>query len=310
MRVDKFQIDVATGRFTLPVVILVCLFLWIVSIREWSDLISLGIVAAICYLMIEANTSFTLIRTRTTLPVCMYAFLASSLFFLHSFGVGNWAPLAFLLAVTQLFYSFESSTASIPIFHSFFFLSLGSFAFPQMAYFCPLFLLGMIPFRSMGAKTFVAALLGLLTPYWFLFGYAFWFNQMSLFYAPLVEMIHFHPIEYGHLMLNEILSWGIIALLLMIGSVHYWQTAYMDKTRTRIYHSFLTFVGLFALLFSVLQPMFLHEWMQMQLICASFLMGHLFTLTRNRFSGILFIVTFVVLILLSLYNLWMQFFSF
>ena len=108
MRVDKFQIDVATGRFTLPVVILVCLFLWLVSIREWSDLISLGIVAAICYLMIEANTSFTLIRTRTTLPVCMYAFLASSLFFLHSFGVGNWAPLAFLLAVTQLFFTRRS----------------------------------------------------------------------------------------------------------------------------------------------------------------------------------------------------------
>jgi hypothetical protein len=179
-----------------------------------------------------------------------------------------------------------------------------------MVYFSPLFLLGMIPFRSMNVKTFVAALLGLLTPYWFLFGYAFWFGQMSLFYAPLVEMIHFYPIEYGHLVLNEILSWGIIALLLVIGSVHYWQVAYMDKTRTRIYHSFLTYVGLFALLFSVLQPMFLHEWMQIQLICASFLMGHLFTLTRNRFSGILFMVTFVVFILLSLYNLWMQFFSF
>jgi hypothetical protein len=106
------------------------------------------------------------------------------------------------------------------------------------------------------------------------------------------------------------LSWGIIALLLVIGSIHYWQVAYMDKTRIRIYHFFLSFVGLFALLFCVLQPLFLHELMQIQLICASFLMGHLFTLTRNRFSGILFIVTFVVLILLSLYNLWMQFFSF
>ena len=310
MRVDKFQIEVATGRFTLPVVILVCLFLWLVSIREWSDLISLGIVAAIGYVMIEANTSFTLIRTRTTLPVCIYAFMASSLFFLHSYGVEIWAPLAFILAVTQLFMSFESSTASISVFHSFFFLSLGSFVFPQMVYFSPLFLVGMIPFRSMSAKAFMAALLGLFIPYWFLLGYALWFDQMSLFYAPLVKMIQFHPIEYGHLMLNEILSWGIIALLLLIGSIHYWQVAYMDKIRARICHSFLSVVGLFALLFSILQPSFLYEWMQVQLICASFLMGHLFTLTRNRFSGILFMVTFVVLILLSLYNLWMQFFSF
>ena len=168
----------------------------------------------------------------------------------------------------------------------------------------------MIPFRSMSAKAFMAALLGLFIPYWFLLGYALWFDQMSLFYAPLVKMIQFHPIEYGHLMLNEILSWSVIALLLLIGSVHYWQVAYMDKIRARICHSFLSVVGLFTLLFSILQPSFLYEWMQVQLICTSFLMGHLFTLTRNRFSGILFMVTFVVLILLSLYNLWMQFFSF
>ena len=310
MRADKFQIAVATGRFTLPVVILVCLFLWIVSIREWSDLISLGIVAAISYVMIEANTAFTLIRTRTTFPVCMYAFLASTLLFLHSYGGESWAPLAFLLAVCQLFASFESNSASAFIFNSFFVLSLGTFSFPHMVYFCPLFLMGMIPFRSMGAKTFVAALLGLLTPYWLLFGYALWFDQMSLFHAPLVGMTQFQPIEYGHLMLDEILSWGIIALLLVTGCVHYWQVAYMDKTRTRIYHFFLTFVGLFALLFSILQPSSLHVWMQMQLICASFLMGHLFSLTRNRFSGILFMVTFVVIILLSLYNLWRLFFSF
>ena len=310
MRVDKFQIEVTTGRFTLPVVILVCLFLWLVSVRHWGDWVIMGIVVAISYVMIEINTAFSLIRVRTAYPVCMYAFLASSMFFLHPYGVSSWAPLAFLLAVSQLFASFESSSASAYIFNTFFFLSLGTLAWPQMIYFCPLFLLGMIPFRSMSAKTLMAALLGLFTPYWFLFGYAVWFDQMSLFYAPWMEMIQFYPIGYGHLGWNEIASWVITGLLLVIGCVHFWQVAYMDRTRTRIYHSFLTFVGLFALLFSILQPSFLHELMQMELICASFLMGHLFTLTRNRFSGILFMVTFVVFILFSLYNLWMLFFSF
>ena len=123
-------------------------------------------------------------------------------------------------------------------------------------------------------------------------------------------MNHFHPIEYGHLTISEIVSWGIITLLLIISGFHYLQISYMDKTRTRIYHSFLVIAGLYVTLWSILQPIYLHALIVIQLICAAFLGGHLFTLTRNRFSGIFFIVTFITIILLTIFNLWMQFFNF
>ena len=37
---NKLQTEIATGRLTLPVVILICLFLWGVSIHSWNELIS------------------------------------------------------------------------------------------------------------------------------------------------------------------------------------------------------------------------------------------------------------------------------
>ena len=69
---DKFQTDMAKGRFTFPVAILICLLLRIITGNEWQDVINLLVCALTAYLLIEINTAFTLIRTRSTLHVSFY----------------------------------------------------------------------------------------------------------------------------------------------------------------------------------------------------------------------------------------------
>lgn len=310
MRENRFQIEVATGRFTLPVVTLVCLLLWGISLNEWEELFSLALVASIGYLMIEANTHFSLIRTRTTMPVSLYGIMATVLFFLHPFQWSQVVPLLFMMAIFHIFQSYESPRAPIPVYHSFLFLSIGSLLFPHITYLMPLFLVGMIPLRSMSLKSFVASLLGMITPYWFLFGYGFLTEQTDLWKEPLQAMITFQPIDFSHLSLNEKISGGVTTLLLIVGTFHYWQRSYIDRTQTRIYHSFLAYTGLWTTLFGILQPQHFTVLIQIQLICSAFLNGHLFTLTRNRFTGIYFMITFAALTILMIYNLWMLFFSF
>lgn len=309
MSINRFQTQVATGRFSLPVVILVCLLLWGITLREWSELASLGITAIVGFTLIETNTTFNLIRTRTSMPVCVYWLVATALFFLHPYEGKNWIPLAFIASIFQLFHSYESSRPATSIFHAFLFISLGSLLFPPFMYVVPLLWGSMIPFRSMSGKSFVASLIGLLTPYWFLFGYAVYVGNMQLFLVPLQEMIQFAPIDYSQLTLPEIRSWAFVSLLAIVSALHYGQVSYMDKTRTRIYHSFWVVAVWWTTLLSIFQPSYLHEWISIQLIGAAFLSGHLFTLTRNRFSGIFFIVIFVLFILLVSFNLWMLFFN-
>lgn len=305
----RIQSLVATGRFTLPVVILIFLFLWGVSIQEWDELISLGITIVIGYVLIETNTAFNLIRTRTAMPVCFYWLVSAILFFLHPFEWVNLLPLLFVLASYQLFLSYESHSLSAPSFHSFLFVSLGSIVFPQFLFLVPLFWSCMISFRAMSWKSFLASLIGLITPYWILLGYAFCFNEMQLVLTPLQGIVRLSPLDYCHLTLSEWASWAFITLLFIVCGFHYWTVSYMDKTRTRLCHSYLIISGFWTTILSVLQPVYLCEWMSIQLICTAFLSGHLFTLTRNRFSGILFIVTFVAYLLLLSFNLWMQSFN-
>ena len=76
---NKLQTEIATGRLTLPVVILICLFLWGVSIHSWNELISFISCALTGYMMIEINTAFTLIRTRTMLHVSLFGFIIHSI---------------------------------------------------------------------------------------------------------------------------------------------------------------------------------------------------------------------------------------
>lgn len=132
---------------------------------------------------------------------------------------------------------------------------------------------------------------------------------MNLFYHPLQEFIHFQPISYELLGLDRIISCGIITLISLVSSVHYFHVSYLDKVRTRIFLFFLITVEAWIYLLGILQPQHFDLLLQMQIIVGSILTGHLFTLTHNRFTGIFFIITFVLLIVLTIYNLWMQFFN-
>ena len=157
---DKFQTDMAK-KIHLPCCILICLLLRIITGNEWQDVINLLVCALTAYLLIEINTAFTLIRTRSTLHVSFYIFLSTTCLFLHSFQYAVFVPLAFLIATSQLFSSYESPYPAGSIFHAFFFIGLGSLLFPQLLYFVPLFYLGMISFRSLSLKSFFAGLTGL-----------------------------------------------------------------------------------------------------------------------------------------------------
>ena len=262
---DKFQTDMAKGRFTFPVAILICLLLRIITGNEWQDVINLLVCALTAYLLIEINTAFTLIRTRSTLHVSFYIFLSTTCLFLHSFQYAVFVPLAFLIATSQLFSSYESPYPAGSIFHAFFFIGLGSLLFPQLLYFVPLFYLGMISFRSLSLKSFFAGLTGLCMPYWLFFGYAFYYDKMNLFYHPLQELIHFQPISYGTLGMDRIISCGIITLISLVSSVHYFHVSYLDKVRTHIFLSFLITVEAWIYLLGILQPQHFDILLQMPL---------------------------------------------
>lgn len=103
---NKLQTEIATGRLTLPVVILICLFLWGASIHSWNELISFISCALTGYMMIEINTAFTLIRTRTMLHVSLLGLSYRHVcFFIHSIS-----PISFHRHLSLLCSNYSAAT--------------------------------------------------------------------------------------------------------------------------------------------------------------------------------------------------------
>ena len=310
MPIHSFQQQIATGRFNLPVAILVSILLWILNGTLWPEIENFLLMTFIGYLMIELNTTYSLIRTRTTIPTSFFGCLMSAFYFLHPYQAASIAIPLCIISLFELFRSYETSEPQSLTYNTFLFFSIGTWFFPSLCYLLPLWMLALITFRSLTMKSFTSSLLGFFTPYWFLLAYSLVVEEPSYWLTPFKEVCQWTPISYQSWNLPIIICMAFATLQLIIGVIHYVMVAYQDKNKTRILLSFLSFLGLYVTVLIVIQPQHAFTWMPLQLVVTSFLTGHLFTLTTNRFTGIYFIIIFVGYNLLTLYLLWMQLFNF
>ena len=77
---NRFQYQIATGRGTLPVAVILTLLIWAAtSIHDWLNAGSLVAFGFASYLLLETETKFALIRTRTTAYYPSCGFLSFAL---------------------------------------------------------------------------------------------------------------------------------------------------------------------------------------------------------------------------------------
>ena len=224
---------------------------------------------------------------------------------MHLLYAGDIAAVAFLISLFFLFKSYQHPRPVSYIFHSFVFIGAGSLLFPQLLYFIPLWLIGAYYFQSLTARSFCAALIGLNVSYWFLFGHAFFYGQMELFYQPFVELVHFQPVNPGKdLQLWELVTLGYLFILFIVSAAHCIVSGFEDKIRTRSYLHFLIFINFCIFLFIFLQPAHCMDLLSLLLIGVSILVGHLFVLTNSKAANLFFIGSMTGLILLFCFNVW------
>ena len=185
------------------------------------------------------------------------------------------------------------------------FIGMGSIIFPQLTVFSVLWILEAYRFQSLTLRSFCGALLGWMLPYWFLFGHAFFYNEMDLFYRPFIELSTFG--EAFHL--QTLQSWelailGYLLILFIVSAVHCIAAGFEDKIRTRAYLQFLIDLTIFLFLLIALQPIYCSALLPLLIISNSILIGHFFVLTNSKSSNVFFIISLVGLILLFAFNIW------
>ena len=224
---------------------------------------------------------------------------------MHLLYAGDIAALASLISIYFLFRSYQQSHAAGYLFYSFLFIGMGSIIFPQLTVFSVLWILEAYRFQSLTLRSFCGALLGWMLPYWFLFGHAFFYNEMDLFYRPFIELTTFG--EAFHL--QTLQSWelailGYLLVLFIVSAVHCIAAGFEDKIRTRAYLQFLIDLTIFLFLLIAIQPNYCNDLLPLLMISNSILIGHFFVLTNSKSSNVFFIISLVSLTLLFAFNIW------
>lgn len=333
MRNKRLQSKVTAGRLTLPAIIFICALCWVLTyflfpdsiastaledssssrqftydflLPGWAErIISFLIYAIIGYFLIELNNRFSIIRMRASMQTTIYFLLVTVCPGMHLLSTGDIVAPGFLISIYFLFKSYQQAQTAGHLFYSFLFIGAGSILFPQLTILSALWLFEAYRFQSLTLRSFCGALLGWMLPYWMLFGYAFFYNEMEMFYRPFNQLL-----TLGEAFNLQILQpWepailGYLLALFIVSAVHCIAAGFEDKIRTRAYLQFLIDLTIFLFLLIALQPIYCSTLLPLLIISNSILIGHFFVLTNNKSSNVFFIISLISLILLFAFNIW------
>ena len=316
-----FQHQIATGRTTFPVAVLISIALWAFTYTGVTEFLTLLAGGITTYLLIELNTTFAIIRTRTEMPSALFICLYSSLLFLHPYQHTCWIQLFFMGTLFGLFNSYESKSAPIHIFHAFLCLGLGSLLVTDLVWLAPLLLIAMFILRSMNARSFFAGIIGLVIPYWVIIGYYILLDILG--YTMLEGMgisqlanQHFGDMiplgttfagikaEYRELGLVKVVSYAAILLISIVGTACSHYNSFNDKVRTRCFIGALIPLQIGIVLLGLIHPALIDALLPVQAIFAAISCSYLFALVFTRFICYFLIVVMGLTALLIALNTW------
>ena len=306
LRKKRFQNKVAASRFSLPITATLAALVWVaVGFMVGNIWVEFAFTIISTLLMVELNNRNALMRTYSRMVSCSFlAIITMSTLPDPSFksSIVTMCFIAFYLIVWN---GYQDKRSTGWTFYSFFCIGLASTVFVQIIYYLPfLWLMMMVFTNSFSLRTFFSSLIGVVAPYWFTAGYYAYTDQMDSFVNHFVELVNYQELfNYAQVTEHQVINVAFILILSVIGMLHFLHTSYADKIRTRmIYESFIM-IYLVSLVFLILQPQHEKEINGIMIVNTAPLIAHFITFTKGRVTNWMFIAILVMLVVITLYNI-------
>ena len=302
---------IAESRKTLPISIAYGIGIWLLA----GLVQNLWWIQFACFLasvlaMVHLNNINLLIRIYSRSVSVFFLLLSCSAVWLFPSINGAITQLASVLLLMILFSCYQDSESTGKTFYVFMIIGAISLLEPHFLLFVPIvWLLMMTTIYSIGFKTFMASLIGLIAPYWLYLGWLLY--QHSDTPSMVLETFdRFGDIQlvadYHALTLSQISYFVLLLVLFLTGAIHFWMTSYLDKIRVRQIYVSMILLTLYTILMLALQPQMFDTLIYMMTIPVSTITAHFFSLTRSRITNIFFFVVMAVILLITGMNLWIS----
>lgn len=304
----RIQNRIAESRWALPTTaaygILVCLAAGMFSIGHLLETVLL-LVATL--MMVELNNSNSLIRIYNRMVSCSFLVMTTMSSFLLSSPEAGMVQVAFIAFLLLIFKAYQDKEAAGWVFYAFFAIGLGSIVFVQLLYFVPILwiLLG-ANILALSGRTFLASIIGLIAPYWFVGAYYILTGHLEVLASHFMTLAQLgEPLAIATLGEHRLVTLLFILLIAVISSVHFILYSYKDKIRIRMIYEMLITLDTCCFIFILLQPQHADMLLSMSIVTTAPLCGHLLALSHTRLSNVFFFVTIAVAVAITAYNLWM-----
>ncbi|MCR5271013.1 MAG: hypothetical protein K6D91_08380 [Prevotella sp.] len=279
-----------------------CFITWIAAGLFTHHLwLQMALMAATCYLMVEMSKHLLFLRVRSWMVTSAFMMLSSCCAFNYpstSVGIIGICAVVFLFL---LFSTYQNPQDVGHMFYAYVVLGIASLFFVKALYFIPLmWLLTLLMLQSLNFHTWLASILGTITPYWLIGSWYIYkqdFNILSSHFEPLLTWQS--PTDDQTLTPIRIIIFVIIALLFVLGAINFWSKSYEERIRTRQYYGFLLWMVLALCIFVLFQPQYYDKLIRVIIVCACPFIAHFFTLNNSKITNYLFFITLTFMLILS-----------
>lgn len=266
------------------------------SANEWisdgalSLAINLTLNIGIACMLVLINKSFNILRTLTVLFSTLFLVFQTALpSVIGQFYGGTLLCIVILCAMCLLFSTFgQRRPDRRNIFLAFFLLSLGTLTQYAYALYIPVFLIGCVQMRCLSFKGFLAALIGLVTPVWILWG----LGMLNFDNVTVPKFVPVFTALNRHEAIQFIVTVGLTILLIIGFGAYNFIKIYSYNSRARAYNGFIGIIALVTMVYAAADYTNTAAYIPLLNTCAAVQGAHFFTINpgRRSYIGILILI--------------------
>ena len=302
----RLQNRIATSRWSLPVTVayglLVSLAAGFVTEVSW---LNFALLFVSVMMMVELNNSNALIRIYSRMVSCSFLVMTTmSLFLFQTVDVAV-VQITFIAFLLLMLRSYQEPNATGLTFYAFCALGIASIVFPQILLFLPPLWIVMATYiQNFSPRTFLSSIIGVIAPYWFVTAWLIYTGKYAWLGTHFISILQLGtPFYLVDVKLQEWLTFALVLLCAIIGSIHFLMYSYQDRIRIRlIYEMFIVLDGL-TMFFALIQPQHLDCLLGMAIVLTAPIIGHWLALTSSKLSNIVSMLLAAAVFALTIYNM-------
>lgn len=250
-------------------------------------------------MMVMVNRTFNLLRTLSLTFGAFFLLMVGALpMAMCQFYGGTLLVVLMLAAVSVMFTTFNNPSLTRRVFLAFFLLTAGALTQYGFVVYLPILLVGCGQMRIFRTRTFLAAAVGVVTPYWIAWGFG-WITPAT-WHKPDFSSVFaaMSTAETVHFLVTEAVT---IALLLTLTAINMIKI-YSYNLRTRAMNGLIIVISAATALISGIDFTNMPFYYPLLCCCTAFQLGHFIRIRTERRSG--YIMTLSVAVIYMALYIW------